>query len=340
MPIHKNNFQPKDPRAISNPYQDEDDLDDLFPTRKTMTGTQALVDFLKTTSPEEFQRPERLTGNIFSRMRKTKRVPSTRSVPPPTNKKGHVELVAKSAGNSRAPSFDNQTLVARPILPNKKRESSLYSGSLRHSVSLKSSGSGHRRRLVSSHPDSLKLVKVATDTFVQASDGHDMIETALLQRLERVRILDQPAPSDQVAAGLATEHIRALGITHLLEQNNQEPKKSSEKKARHMQVQTMDWTEKTKLDPVAVHEEENEEEMTRARRAELALEEALDNFEVISGLAYKKLREIWEEKMKWENACMELRDRLLAVDQDKRYEDSYFLEEDEDDLGLSEFPMQ
>lgn len=85
---------------------------------------------------------------------------------------------------------------------------------------------------------------------------------------------------------------------------------------------------------------ENKEE-SRSKRAELALEEALDNFEVISGLAYAKLRELWEEKMRWENACMELRDRLLALEQGKRYDESYFLdEEDEDDLGLSEFPLQ
>ncbi|KAG1055080.1 hypothetical protein G6F43_002944 [Rhizopus delemar] len=358
MPINKSNYQPKDARAVSNPYQDDgddDDIDDLFPTRKMMTGTQALVDFLKTTSPEEFQRPERLTTstNIFSRIRKTKRVPSTRSVPPSaTNKKGHVELVTKSAGNSRTPSFDTtsiQTLVTRnnnPILPNKKRESSLYSGSLRHSVSIKSQSSHvGGRRFVSSYPESHKLPKVTIDAFLDASNGNDMVETALLQRLERVRMLGQPIPSDYVTDCLSTEHIRALGITHILEQSKQEQKKvSTEKKVRHMQVQTMDWTENDqKRNSTQInHEEEMEnKEESRSKRAELALEEALDNFEVISGLAYAKLRELWEEKMRWENACMELRDRLLALEQGKRYDDNYFLdEEDEDDLGLSEFPLQ
>lgn len=367
MAIHKNNFQPKDARAISNMYQEDDeDMDDLFPTRKMMTGTQALVEFLKTTSPEEFQRPERST-NIFSRMRRTKRVPSlsARSVPPTSangTKKSYVELVPKSAGNSRAPSFEAasiQSFVLRPsksstattkdpILPNKKRESSLYSESLRHSLSIKSQLSTGRR-LLSSHPDSHKIARVATDSFLKASEGSDTVETALLQRLERIRILDQPIPSDQVAAGLATEHIRALGITHVLEQSSQEVKKDNihhGKKVRHMQVQTMDVEHSTNPIKVSETKKESEEDETEIRRLEAALDETLDNFEVICGLAYKKLRELWEEKMRWENACMEFRDRLLALEQDKRYHDNdYFLEEEEeegdkeDDLGLSEFPV-
>ena len=75
------------------------------------------------------------------------------------HRKNYIEIVpqnmiSKSAGNSRSPSFETttpsiQSFVLRnnnnnnnnkgePILPNKKRESSLYSGSLRHSVSVKS----------------------------------------------------------------------------------------------------------------------------------------------------------------------------------------------------------
>ncbi|RCH79698.1 Sorting nexin mvp1, partial [Rhizopus azygosporus] len=116
------------------------------------------------------------------------------------------------------------------------------------------------------------------------------------------------------------------------------------KKVRHIQVQTMDVEHSTDPIKVSKTKKESEEGETEIRRLEAALDETLDNFEVICGLAYKKLRELWEEKMRWENACMEFRDRLLALEQDKRYHDNdYFLEEEEegdkeDDLGLSEFP--
>ncbi|KAI7901298.1 uncharacterized protein BX663DRAFT_514049 [Cokeromyces recurvatus] len=189
----------------------------------------------------------------------------------------------------------------------------------------------------------------------------DDIESALLQRLERIRLLNEEIPSDKLAAGLATEHIRALDITHRLD--NQHLQGNSKTKIRHMQVQTeeLDKNNKTITDVTqqqqqitvqqshASSTEENAE--IRVKRAEAALEDALDHFEVICGLAYKKLRELWEEKMRWENACMELRDRLIDMEQ-KKYtiqqngnrKDEHCLtenikeEEKEDELGLSEFP--
>ncbi|EPB83121.1 hypothetical protein HMPREF1544_10106 [Mucor circinelloides 1006PhL] len=460
MPINKSNFQPKDARAISMSYrdEDEDDMSDLFPNeksspsngRKMMTGTQALVEFLKTTSPEEFQRstPERSVNNLFSRIRKPKRntappppasiIPtpslSSRSVPSstaslpvtlastltaPTSYHGsdvisnhtihrknyieivpqqqHQKMVTKSAGNSRSPSFDttsiqsfvlrnnststnnnnnNNNKTGEPILPNKKRESSLYSGSLRHSVSIKSQLSAATNSNRATRPlirdTSQRLDVKATEEFLSLADGMDSIESALLQRLERIRIVDGDIPSDQVAAGLATEHVRALGITHTLD--NQHHLDHDKRKVRHMQVQTENTcissneqqhlAQDTPTNNIPLHEPSTPEDLeARARRAEVALEDALDHFEVISGLAYKKLRELWEEKMRWENACMELRDRLVVMEQ-RRYpfqqqqhqqqslhnqgndqghgimRDDYFLEEneEEDELGLSEFP--
>ncbi|GAN07972.1 hypothetical protein MAM1_0184d07477 [Mucor ambiguus] len=463
MPINKPNFQPKDARAISMSYRDddEDDMSDLFPneksspsnSRKMMTGTQALVEFLKTTSPEEFQRstPERSVNNIFSRIRRPKRntappppasiMPtpsmSSRSVPSSTaslpvtlastitaptsyhgsditnshtvHRKNYIEIVpqqqqhlkttaTKSAGNSRSPSFDTtsiQSFVLRsnstsnnpnnnnntgePILPNKKRESSLYSGSLRHSVSIRSQLSATTTSNRATRPlirdPSQRLDVKATEEFLSCTDGMDAIESALLQRLERIRLVDGDIPSDQVAAGLATEHVRALGITHTLD--NQHHLDRDKQKVRHMQVQTEDTYMSSSSSSSSSEQQPMEHNTpalsessastpedleTRAKRAEVALEDALDHFEVISGLAYKKLRELWEEKMRWENACMELRDRLVVMEQ-KRYpfqqhqqqhqqdsqgngqghgimRDDYFLEEneEEDELGLSEFP--
>ncbi|CEP18322.1 hypothetical protein [Parasitella parasitica] len=475
MPINKSNFQPKDARTITVSYrdEDEDDMSDLFPNeksspangRKMMTGTQALVEFLKTTSPEEFQRttPERSVNNLFSRIRKNKRstapaaatiIPtpsmSSRSVPSTTTsllastltaptsyhgsdivnshtipRKNYIEIVPQqyqkivaantstnnNANNnsSRSPSFDTtsiQSFVLRnnsintthsktgePILPNKKRESSLYSGSLRHSVSIRSqlstaASSSHRTRPLARDSSQQRLDAKATEEFLSVADGMDSIESALLQRLERMRLIDVDIPSDQVAAGLATEHVRALGITHTLDNQHLETDK---RKVRHMQVQTENTpsidpaistststtTSSTtsssaninKISMAQVHDDDLE---SRARRAEAALEEALDHFEVISGLAYKKLRELWEEKMRWENACMELRDRLVVMEQKRlpsqpqqqqqqqpqsqpqqqeqqqqqrnnvhhNLREDYFLEEneEEDELGLSEFP--
>jgi hypothetical protein len=429
MAINKSSFQPKDARAVDMSYRDddEDDMSDLFPnekSKKMMTGTQALVEFLKT-SPEEFQRstPERSVNNIFSRMRKPKRntappptiIPtpslSSRSVPSSTaslqgtlgstltaptsyhgsesgnhmiHRKNHVEIVpqqkmvTKSAGNSRSPSFDttsvqsfvlrnssnnnNNNKAGEPILPNKKRESSLYSGSLRHSASIRSQLStttNHRRPLI--REPSQKLDSKVTEEYLTLADGMDTIESALLQRLERIRLVNEEIPSDQIAAGLATEHVRALGITHTLD--NQQHQDSDKRKVRHMQVQTDNLSDHPSNSEIALCSKStkdaalraatSEDAETRAKRAEAALEEALDHFETISGLAYKKLRELWEEKMRWETACMDLRDRLLVMEQKKYpfqngadhvisqlHHDDYFLEEneEEDELGLSEFP--
>ncbi|KAG2200745.1 hypothetical protein INT47_002789 [Mucor saturninus] len=391
--MKKANFQPKDARAMSVYREDDLDMDDFLQVSKgKQTATQALVEFLKT-SPEEFQRgvpTERSSHNIFSRIRKPKRpsqpppVPtpsvSTRSIPSstislpvtsssstltnPTSYHGSegqrrknyvVDLisVSKSAGNSRSPSFEtsfvSRTTKGEPILPNKKRESSLYSGSLHHSVSIKSqlSNAAGTRKVLKNPEPSLK------------SDEMDTIQAALLQRLERMKVSQIEIPSDQIAAGLATEHVRALGITHALD--NEHVRDHTKRKVRHMQVQTEEpnthitqppivKAEASSAAPVTSIQAQSQAEIQdndfeqRAKRAEAALENALDHFEVISGLAYKKLREVWEEKMRWENACMDLRDRLVSMEQQqKKYpfqpsQNDYFAEENEDELGLSEFP--
>lgn len=390
--MNKSSFQPKNPRAVSIYHIDEDDMDDLIEEKvnngkKGMTGTQALVEFLKTTSPEEFQRNIPTTersSNIFSRIRKQKRnqpksssssstttttttttthappLPtpsiSTRSIPSstislpstltaPTSyhgseinstiRKNHIEIIPqKSASiNSRSPSFETSSFVSRnkgtgePILPNKKRESSLYSGSLHYSNSVNS-----------------KLFKL-NDEYLSKSDGVDTIESALLQRLERMKLINHELPSNQVATGLAAEHVRALGIT--LSLDNDHLINDQKKNTRHMQVQTdfnSDTTMETTTNITTTTTTTTQQDIdfeNRAKRAEAALENALDHFEVITGLAYKKLRELWEEKMRWENACMDLRDRLVLLEQKKfpyqqQFHNNFLVEEDE--LGLSEFP--
>ncbi|KAI8878779.1 hypothetical protein K501DRAFT_287703 [Backusella circina FSU 941] len=376
--MSKSGFQPKDARAVSL-YQDLDD--DLFQEhtgKKMRTGTQALVEFLKTTSPEEFQRsPERSVNNLFSRIRKTKRPPpstpslSVRSVPSSTNslpatlstitpsyqgsevgpfapKKNYIEIIPQQTVSSNHTSFDTaslQSFVRRnnkttsdPILPtNKKRESSLYSASLCHSTSIRSQLSSRTKSR-----DTQQSIK-ATDEFIKSTQGFDTIESALLSRLERIRLVDEELPSDKVATGLAAEHIRALGFTQ------PEPAVKEKIKVRHMQVQTEDQLLEEKKTPVpekTVHSTSRpistsptlSEEQKRTRRAEAALEEALDHFEVVSGLAYMKLRELWEEKVRWENAYLELRERRMDQKQYPCPQDYCKEEDEEDELGLSEFP--
>ncbi|ORZ21604.1 hypothetical protein BCR42DRAFT_407917 [Absidia repens] len=59
-------------------------------------------------------------------------------------------------------------------------------------------------------------------------------------------------------------------------------------------------------------------EKKQRQRVEASLNDTRDHFEVLSGLAYKKLREIWEEKLKWENACMELNQQLMITQQQQQ----------------------
>ncbi|CAO3587231.1 unnamed protein product [Absidia cylindrospora] len=122
------------------------------------------------------------------------------------------------------------------------------------------------------------------------------------------------------------------------------------KKSRHVQVQTLPWdgttssttnkdntfssssiavatfsssssssttTTATAMEPPDSVVEELQQQLAQERqerqRLEAALESTCDHFEVLSGLAYKKLRELWEEKLRWENACIELNDRLVTI---------------------------
>ncbi|KAI7885035.1 hypothetical protein K492DRAFT_234380 [Lichtheimia hyalospora FSU 10163] len=194
--------------------------------------------------------------------------------------------------------------------------------------------------------------KRATEALVthMASQELEVMEKALIQRLERFQLAKMDKPSDTVAAGLATEHIKALQASlddqvetdNLFNHNHASPKRQ----VRHVQVQTMtssfsDEPNNTKTSMTAAVEDtntiihnnnasrptssENEaslveqlqrqlaHERQQRRQLQAALDETCDHFETLSGLAYKKLRELWEEKNHWENACIELRERLFST---------------------------
>jgi chromosome segregation ATPase len=56
------------------------------------------------------------------------------------------------------------------------------------------------------------------------------------------------------------------------------------------------------------------EEQRSKRRLVAAMRDSRDKSELLSALAYTKLRELWEEKCKWEGDCLELRDRLVELE--------------------------
>ncbi|KAL0082248.1 hypothetical protein J3Q64DRAFT_1695464 [Phycomyces blakesleeanus] len=379
----KSMYEPKDARTLSIQRGGEEDPDDMSlfstsdstprQTRKKGTDTQALVEFLNNTSPEEFRHVNERTSatNLFFRRRKNKQPPPavTRPSPSPSTscpvpgsapsstttllndallkeRKSYIEIVANPSRSRESSTSSLQpTLTPHirhsdsqlPILPSKsQRESSLYSESLRHSTSIRSQMSSNPRTRSLMRQDTYSSVnsntrsprdakekrRVEAVVSSLAADGRETIEAGLIQRLERYRVSKADKPSDVVSTDLAAEHIRALHVSA--------PKPAGMVKVRHVQVQTMSWSETPSLPtstiviapkkiksetPRTVEslERQLEEERQQRKRAEAALEETMDNFEVLSGLAYKKLRELWEEKMRWENACVELRDRLLET---------------------------
>ncbi|CAO3664499.1 unnamed protein product [Rhizopus stolonifer] len=267
----KTSFEPKDPRVI--PKEDTDDEDEK--KRRKRTGTQALVEFLNTTSPEEFQKPTNKRSSFF---RKRK------SNPP---RKNYMDLI--SSPFKKAPA----------MLP---RRESCYSSSSTTAV--------RHMLLVSSIEDEKSTLEALEE---EAGEGDDaLIEKGLQQRLDRYRALNADKPSDVVTKGLAHEHIVAL--ENMIKQ--QRRPQSEKRKIRSVQVQTMpfeDIPEKPKEYSLQERYDQMENELKQERllrqRLQATLEEATDQFEVLSGLAYKKLREVWEEKVRWENACMQVKER-------------------------------
>ncbi|CDH56794.1 predicted protein [Lichtheimia corymbifera JMRC:FSU:9682] len=388
--------------------------------RRKKTGTQDLAEFLITTSPEEFQKhpPKRSSNPFFRRRNKSK--PSIVSRPPPSSssstparspntvhRSNHIEIVPNEASTSTSlariasrtpslassrPSIVRRSVISnseQPVLPSnrssKQRESSLYSDSIRFSMSTRSHASNNNfaslrgnplkrhdtdgtmgsrattslpqrmsQRTIGTDEDTEEREKKATEALanqIQQHPHHDAIEKALLQRLERFQLAKMDKPSDAMTTHLAVEHIRALEASNqdrhpafdvdddcnvqreaITTPSGNKPKK----KVRHMQVQTMPMEEEK-------HEQQQQqkgvviglekdhhtppnsdnaqlieqlqqqlaEEQLQRKRLEATLNETRDHFETLSGLAYKKLRELWEDKMHWENACVDLREQLI-----------------------------
>lgn len=278
-------FEPKDARIVSEPeYENIEEEDDEFKEkRRKKTGTQALVEFLNTTSPEEFSKPPVPTkrSSFFGRRRKS-------STP---LKKNYIDIISSPFKKT-------------PMLP---RRESCYSSSSTTAVR-------HLQLVSSILLEDEKSTLQALDE-EESDDDHDVIERGLRQRLNRYRVLGADKPSDVVTKVLTREHITAL--ENMVKQC---PKNNKQVKVRHVQVQTIDCESDKQEEPKEkskytieerYHQMELElkHERLLRQRLQATLEETVDHFEVLSGLAYKKLREVWEEKIKWENACMQIKER-------------------------------
>ncbi|KAI8883440.1 hypothetical protein K501DRAFT_323465 [Backusella circina FSU 941] len=372
-------FEPKDPRIIIADYwysSDEEDEGEECNTsetavidgkpRKRKTGTQALVEFLNTTSPEEFQKLTTKRTSSFFR-RKTKNNPAVnarvlgstnqgRASPYIARRKNYIEILASPLKEAMKSS---QTLSSHPSLVHKVTASRSNSGvghinnsniSSINGNSNSASKNGNHSGMILPLPYKASVKREPSLYSIQRSihprQDHDqtgqvgndagfIIEQALLQRLQQNQRNSNETPGEVVTDLLANEHIRALNI--LAEQEKGKTKEEDEekvavkKRVRHVQVQTSQWKEESTdilnavndvsastspiidnenlLKRLEIAEMELKKERRTRQKLEATLMEATDHFEVLSGLAYLKLRELWEEKLHWENAYIDVKEQ-------------------------------
>ncbi|KAI8880846.1 hypothetical protein K501DRAFT_301455 [Backusella circina FSU 941] len=365
-------YEPKNPRIItsedyyiSDIEENEEMLDEK--PRKRKTGTQALVEFLNNTSPEEFRKDSNINHfkKQFFRRKKTlsNKSNSTSMLPSRPGsphlllyRKNYIEILAnpftmtskkekkkKSTSEHRKLSTSSYTSsliqeIESSELPNFRNGPNLLL-QLPPKSMLQTTSSGslppNSFPITTATTSSTRSPLITNDGTLRRSNSvdkrtkrtsQDLIEEGLLQRLkvycanDEEEQTDKGKPSELISNTLAQEHIQALSVS--LKQ--QEKIYSNSKKVRHMQVQTMPTSEKVKLEekeggkmepaPGVVRslellEQELKQEKIIRQRLEAALEDACDHFEVLSGLAYKKIRELWEDRSRWESACLQVKEQ-------------------------------
>ncbi|KAI8065435.1 hypothetical protein BC940DRAFT_304075 [Gongronella butleri] len=322
---YKAGFEPKDARTIST-YDEDDDLDDLDDwsldtsprPRRRRTNTQALVEFLNTTSPEEFQKTPATSSkrSIFFSRRRNKKKPASNAAlntAPPhiIRRNGYVEIITShhpripyyldpaSPTNMATPAPVTSTSTGantkrhhhhhhhhhhhrpnnsldtdQPVLPSSRRESSLYTASIRSmpfsptsttsAPDVLSKGPRNATNAPANASNSTNSMpppprgaplttddapKPDADTVMGALDGMDVVEAGLIQRLKQYELYDVDRPSDVVSKTLIEEHLRALNISAMASSPAANPAANPanaptlSSTARHVQVQTMpiDW---------------------------------------------------------------------------------------------------
>ncbi|KAI7855660.1 hypothetical protein BDC45DRAFT_505577 [Circinella umbellata] len=159
----------------------------------------------------------------------------------------------------------------------------------------------------------------------------DRIDIALLQRLEQSinKDLSLSLPSNQSTVSKTTTKARRHCQTQTTEtyitdtssvlidyQKNDSNNSSSYNHHSQQQQQLPGIT-------VEQLEKQIADEKRRQKRLQAVMKESTDKFEVLSGLAYMKLRELWEEKMRWEEAYFTLNERLDEVQQQQQQQGTH-----------------
>ncbi|GAA5813091.1 hypothetical protein MFLAVUS_006559 [Mucor flavus] len=332
----KNAFEPKEARITFDEKYYSYDSEDIK-GRKRVTGTQALVEFLNTTSPEEFhKRPAKRSSTLFFKRKNDKKTSSTEGGNA-NHRKSYIEIIAnpfmftRSKNNSTSktnpPSLSDTTSTSiydQPILPTHRKSTQTQTNYRRQTPSLRVSALNSFHESTTS--DQLHTVFNAIHN---SNAQDDLIEGGLKQRLEKYQ--SNQKPSDMISSRLAKEHLLALEVVSSMAEDGH-VSDNKKKKARHIQVQTMPFypnqrddnkkeRDNYNLNPEIEPDQEQLKEKLAKVEKELKLEKVLnsrlqaslndtrDQFEVLSGLAYKKLREVWEEKTRWENACIETKEK-------------------------------
>ncbi|KAG2213797.1 hypothetical protein INT46_005252 [Mucor plumbeus] len=333
--VIKSSFEPKDARITfeEEDYHTDEEKDvpkdwNQQQPRKRKTGTQALVEFLNTTCPEEFQKdaPKRSSA-LFFRKRK-----STTTTTNEKQRKNYIEIIAnpfnfKPKNIKPSPSSSHPILPMRKgaILPKRNVGGINNTPNMLVPAPLLSKGGGIVRPSLQpqkqleeeQEEDEEEILNVlprtqSTTPLSEAED--DIIEKGLKQRLNYYKESQLQKPSDLISKSVAQEHTMALEVVFSVVNNHQQQEEECDKrksKTRHIQVQTMPYKiEMTQGEEtlMAVQQKLEQEKLLNSK-LEATIEEMIDHYETLCGLAYSKLRQVWEEKVRWENACFEAKER-------------------------------
>ncbi|KAI9317513.1 hypothetical protein BX666DRAFT_2026788 [Dichotomocladium elegans] len=313
-------YQPKSARIMA-----EDDGKSIIPlasqSTPRKTHAQELADFLNSTGPEEFQKElstrarnigtissiSSTTSSFFFMRRKnkssTKHKNQEKDLPTPMPTfdsqpvKKHIEI--------SPPPFDS---YQEPILPSSKRASSLFSGSARHYHTSNSSST------YSTQPSSVAKPSHEVADIFQKNNNH--IDQALRERLATFQVTSTSSPSPPPLPKPAS-HTQARHVQTQTEPSNMPPllllPSSSAKDSSNRKRNTFGPSD-IYPPPSEIHNVQDLQrlidlEKRKQKRLESAIEATCDQFEVLSGLTYIKLRTLWEEKLHWESAFYALQER-------------------------------
>lgn len=343
-------FQPKDARIKSDIDFDDDELT-LYSQSSRKTRTQELADFLLSTGPEEFHKNNSVpssassssssttSGSIatlsFLKRARNKSKGTLASMTQQHAKQQHSNKshhgssssspsVAPSVAPSVPSSVATKTTATsppkthieiappppEPILP--RRESSLYSGSMRYRSMSSSNGWGTQR----------------TNPAAASPKNHerhvaDVFESRQIDQALQQRIITATAnghlPTNTPSSSSPTTKTTTKRVRHAHIQTDQSslhrPPSSSYRSPPSSLHDGIDPTTTTTTMPTTVEELQRQIalEKQRQKRLEAAMNTTCDQFEVLSGIAYVKLRMIWEEKMHWESAYFALKEQCGEV---------------------------